>query len=240
MTLQQLLSHTSGVPSDNDAFNDLLKQSLSEDGNLDDLRYWLIQQWGKQSLAAKPGTTFAYANMNYVIVGAILERVGGKTWEELITERVFTPLALKSAGLGPQATLGRIDAPLGHEVINGKTKAFLAGPNGDNPLIIGPAGTAHMSVLDFASWAGWNAGQGKRGPPLVKPETLKKLHEPVIAMPDKKDAPPGTPFRAKYGLGWVESSVDWTPERFLFHAARTPGTLLRSGSSRSATSRWCS
>ena len=155
--------------------------------------------------------------MNYVIAGAILERVGGKTWEELITERVFTPLALKSAGLGPQPTLGRIDAPLGHDVIDGKTKAFLAGPNGDNPLIIGPAGTAHMSMLDFARWAGWNAGQGKRGPPLVKPETLKKLHEPVITMPDKKDAPPGTPFRAKYGLGWVELSVDWTPERFLFH-----------------------
>ncbi len=47
-------------------------------------------------------------------------------------------------------------------MIGGTTKAFLAGPNGDNPLIIGPIGIAPMSVLDFARRAGWNAGGGKR------------------------------------------------------------------------------
>ena len=225
VTLEQLLSHTSGIPSDNDAFQELLKQSLSEDGNLDELRYWLIQQWGKQPLASKPGTAFAYANMNYVITDAMVERVGGRTWEELITQRVFTPLALRSAGLGPQAMLGKIDAPLGHEVINGKAKAFLAGPNGDNPPILGPAGTAHMSVLDFARWAGWHAGQGKHGPQLVKRETLKKLHMPVIAMPEKKDAAPGTPARGKYGLGWAELPVDWAPEPLLYHGGSNTKNL---------------
>ncbi|HMF12325.1 MAG TPA: serine hydrolase domain-containing protein, partial [Gemmataceae bacterium] len=217
VTLEQLVSHTSGIPSDNDAFEGLLQKSLSEDGNLDELRYWLVRKWGKQPLASKPGTKFAYGSMNYVIAGAMIERAGGKTWEELITERVFGPLELRSAGLGPQATLGKIDAPLGHEVIAGKAKAFLAGPNGDNPLVLGPSGTAHMSVLDFARWAGWNAGQGKRGPKLVKPETLKKLHTPVIAIPEKKDAAPGTPARGKYALGWGEVSVDWAPEPLLYH-----------------------
>lgn len=33
------------------------------------------------------------------------------------------------------------------------------------PLIIGPAGTMHMSVLDFAKWVAWQAGKGKRAPP---------------------------------------------------------------------------
>jgi len=33
-------------------------------------------------------------------------------------------------------------------------EAFLAGPNGDGPAIIGPAGIAHMSILDFARWPG--------------------------------------------------------------------------------------
>src|SRR5262249_27667116 len=167
VTVEQLLSHTSGIPGDNETFRKLLDKALVQDGNLDEMRRWLVQQWAAQPLAAKPGTKFAYANMNYVIVGAMLERITGKTWEELITERVFTPLELRSAGRGPQARLGKVDAPLGHEIINGKPKAFLAGPNGDTPLILGPAGTAHMSVLDFARWAGWNAGQGRRGPQLV-------------------------------------------------------------------------
>ena len=238
VTLEQLLSHTSGIPSDNDAFGDLIEKSLVQDGNLDEIRYWLVRQWSKQPLASEPGTTFAYANMNYVIVGAMIERVGGKTWEELITERVFAPLGLRSAGLGPQATLGKIDAPLGHVVIDGKPKAFLAGPNGDNPPVLGPAGIAHMSVLDFARWAGWNAGEGKRGPKLVQPETLKKLHTPVIAMPEKKDAAPGTPTRGKYALGWGRCPWTGRRSRSSTTAARTRRTSPTSGSSRSATSPW--
>ena len=225
VTLEQLLSHTSGIPSDNTVFGDLLAKSMLQDGNLDELRYWLVQQWIVQPLESEPGTKFAYANMNYVIVGAIIERVAGKTWDELITERVFAPLGLRSAGLGSQATLGKIDAPLGHVVIDGRTKPFLAGPNGDNPPIIGPAGIAHMSVLDFARWAGWNAGEGKRGPKLVQSETLKKLHTPVISMPDKKDAAPGTPPRGKYALGWGQLPVEWAPEPLIYHGGSNEKNL---------------
>lgn len=225
VTLTQFLSHTSGVPSDNDVFGELLGKSMTQDGNLDEMRYWLVKQWSTQPLASEPGTKFAYANMNYVIAGAMIERVGGKTWDELITERIFLPLGLQSAGLGPQATLGEIDAPLGHVMVDGKPKALLAGPNGDNPLIIGPAGIAHMSVLDFARWAGWNAGEGTRGPKLVRPETLRKLHTPVISMPEIKNAAPGTPSHGKYALGWGELEANWAPEPFLFHGGSNQKNL---------------
>ena len=167
-------------------------------------------------LESNPGEKFAYANMNYVIAGAMLERVGGKTWEELVIERIFAPLDLRTAGFGPQASLGKIDAPVGHGEVDGKIKAYLAGPNGDNPPILGPAGTAHMSVLDFARWAGWQAGEGRRGPKLVRPETLRKLHTPVISM-TIKEAAPGTPPSGGYALGWGEMSVPWAPEPLLFH-----------------------
>jgi CubicO group peptidase (beta-lactamase class C family) len=216
VTLVQFLSHTSGVPSDNDVFDNLVEKSLTQDGNLDDLRYWLVKQWSTQPLVSEPGTKWAYANMNYVIAGAMIERVGGKTWDELITERIFTPLGLRTAGLGCQATLGRVDAPLGHRIIDGKPKGMLAGPNGDLPLILGPAGLAHMSVLDFARWAAWNAGEGKRGPKLVRPETLKKLQTPVISMEVKNPAP-GTPTSGKYALGWGQVVMDWAPEPLIFH-----------------------
>jgi hypothetical protein len=102
-------------------------------------------------------------------------------------------------------------------VVDGKAKAMLAGPNGDGPAVIGPAGIAHMSILDFAAWAGWNAGEGKRGPALVRPETMRKLHTPVISMPERKNAQPGTPPGGKYALGWGELAVDWAPYPLLFH-----------------------
>ena len=219
VTLEQLLSHTGGIPGDNDEGDKLLQQSFGQEHkNLDELRYWLITQLVRQPLQSKPGAQFAYANMGYTLAGAMLERVSGRTWEELIVERVFEPLGMKSAGLGPQSTLGRVDAPLGHRPLpNGTLKPMLAGPNGDNPEVIGPAGTAHMSVLDFATWGAWNAGEGKRGPRLVRPETLRKLHTPVIEMPIKPDAPVGTPSAGSYGFGWVTITPPFAHEPFLFH-----------------------
>ncbi len=157
VTVEQLLSHTSGIPTDNEDIFRAYGEAMRQEGNLNELRYWLLRQWSKKPLQYDPGATFTYSNMGYTIVGALIERVSGKTWDELITGRIFIPLNMKTAGLGPQASLGKIDAPLGHAVIDGKVKAFLAGPNGDVPLLIGPAGIVHMSILDFALWAGWNA-----------------------------------------------------------------------------------
>ena len=219
VTLEQLLSHTSGIPSDTDAHERLIQQSFAQEKrNLDELRYWIIQRLIAQPVQSQPGERFAYANMGYVLAGAMLERVAGQTWEELIVLRLFDAMALKSAGLGPQSTLGRVDAPLGHEPREGQTpKPLLAGPGGDNPEVLGPAGTAHMSVLDFARWAGWNAASGTRDPVLVKPETVRKLHTPGIEMPLKPDAPPGTPAGGSYGFGWLTIKVPFSREPFLFH-----------------------
>jgi len=219
VTLEQLLSHTSGIPSDNEGHTKLLQQSFAQEHkNLEELRYWIIGELIQQPLQSKPGTKFAYANMGYMLAGAMLERVNGTTWEELIVERVFDPLGLKSAGLGPQSTLGRVDAPLGHALLSdGTLKPMLAGPNGDNPEVLGPAGTAHLSVLDFARWAAWNAGEGKRGPALVRPETLRKLHTELIDMPAKPDAAVGTPSTGSYGFGWVTVTPPFAREPLLFH-----------------------
>jgi hypothetical protein len=74
-----------------------------------------------------------------------------------------------------------------------------------------------MSVLDLATWAAWNAGEGKRGPRLVRPETLRKLHTPVIDMPTKPDAPVGTPSAGSYGFGWVTVMPPFAHEPLLFH-----------------------
>lgn len=218
VTLEQLLSHTSGIPGDNEKFGSLLLESYAQDAlNLDEMRYWLVQQWSSQKLANKPGTTFAYSNMGYTMAGAMLERTAKTTWEELVVARIFTPLGLRTAGFGPQATVGRVDAPLGHIVRkDGTLRPMLAGPNGDNPAILGPAGTVHLSILDFAVWGAWQAGEGRRGPALVRPETLRKLHAKVIEI-SVPGAPPGTPAAGAYCLGWGIVPLPYAKEPFLTH-----------------------
>ncbi|WP_034292392.1 serine hydrolase [Herbaspirillum sp. RV1423] len=226
ITIRELLSHTSGIPADNAEFMDVLAKSVFEEGNLDDLRYWAVQQWMSKPLQAQPGQRFAYSNMGYTIAGAMIERVARKSWEELINEWIFDPMELKTAGLGSQAQIGRVDAALGHVMVGEDTaKAFMAGPGDDNPQIIGPAGLAHMSVLDFARWAGWNAGEGKRGPDLLKPGTLKLLHAAVIDMPSVQNPAPGTPAAGKYALGWVVVKMDWAPQPLVFHGGSNQKNL---------------
>jgi len=219
VTLEGLLSHTSGILDDGERFGKLLQGSF-EQGDLDlrGLRYWMLSKFLTQPIAAAPRKQFAYSNMGYMIAGAMIERVAGRSWEELMLERVFVPLRLRSAGFGPQSTVGTIDAPLPHKIVDGKAKPMLAGPNADNPLVLGPAGTVHMSLQDFARWAIWNLGRGKRGPGLVRAETLARLTTPVVDNPPGKDAAPGTPSGGRYALGWGEREYPWAKGPFLTHA----------------------
>jgi CubicO group peptidase (beta-lactamase class C family) len=132
ITFQELLSHTSDL-SDGPQILDLISHSYMQDDNLDEIRYWIAKEIAPKPLDHPRVSKLGYSNLGYTIAVAILERTGGKTWEELVNERIIGPLDLKTAGFGPQASLGKVDAPLGHLIVDGKPKAMLAGPNGDNP-----------------------------------------------------------------------------------------------------------
>lgn len=219
VTLEQLLSHVGGIPGDSEEIIRLIIAAYGQDDlNLDGMRHWLLGQWRAKPLAHPAGTRFEYSNLGLTIAGAMLERAGGATWEELVSTRIFDPLQLRTAGIGPQASMGRVDAPLGHVVRpDGSLQPMLAGPDGDVPPVYGPAGAAHLSILDFAAWAAWHAGAGKRGPALVKPETLRHLHAKVVEMPPRPDAAPGTPAMGSYGHGWGFLTLPWSRGEVMTH-----------------------
>ena len=216
ITLEQLLSHTSGLPTDNDEIAALYYNSDAYEMTSAEYRRRMIATWGTKHEPGDPGK-FAYSNLGFITVGAMIEQITGKPWELLIREQIFEPLALKTAGLGPQATMGLYDAPVGHFVDDtGKVTPHPWGPSADGPAVVGPAGIAHMSVIDFATWAGWNAGEGKRGPAIVKAETLKRLHAPHITM-DIANPKPGTPKSGAYAFGWGLVKFDWSATPLLTH-----------------------
>ncbi len=216
--LEQLLSHSSGIPTDNDEIARLYFNADTFEYNLPELRLHAIDAWKANAPKVPEGSPFQYSNLGYIIAGAMIEAVSGKAWDELITTRIFEPLGLKSAGLGPQATHGRLDAPVGHKITDDGTIIPVPwGDVADAPVVMGPAGIAHMSVLDFAKWAAWNAGEGKRGPQLVKSETLKTMHAPHVRTPHIENPHPGTPQDGEYGFGWGIVKFDWADGPLLQH-----------------------
>ena len=203
VTLEQLLSHSAGIPSDTEEMKKLYYNIDAFDYNLTPLRVRMISAWKGNAPITTPGTAFHYANFGYLMAGAMLERATATPWEELITRRIFEPLKLTSAGLGAQATPGKLDAPVGHSIgDDGTVTPMYWGAAADLPPAVGPAGNAHMSVLDFATWAAWNAGGARRGPALVKPETLARIQRGHVDTGKIPDAKPGTPAEGRYALGW--------------------------------------
>ena len=218
VTLEQLLSHSGGIPSDTPQMKQLYFNTDAFDYNLTPLRLRMLEGWKANAPVSTPGAAFQYANFGYLIAAMMLERSTATAWEELITQRIFAPLKLTSAGLGPQATCGKLDAPVGHNIgDDGTVTPMYWGAAADMPPALGPAGNAHMSVLDFATWAAWNAGGGRRGPALVKPETLARIQRPHVDTGKVPNARPGTPSEGRYALGWGVVQWEWMKNPVLQH-----------------------
>jgi hypothetical protein len=92
-----------------------------------------------------------------------------------------------------------------------------AAVNGDNPLILEPAGTMHMSVLNLQKWVAWHAWEGKLPPALVSPDTVRKLHTPVIATGVREHPAVGTPKTGGYALGWGQITEEWADAPVVTH-----------------------
>jgi D-alanyl-D-alanine carboxypeptidase len=145
--------------------------------------------------AGTPGI-FAYGNANYVLLGAVVERITGLAWEDAIRVDLFEPLGLTSGGFG--APTG--DQPWGHR---GGVALDPAGPVSDNPLALGPAGTAHMTLSDYAKFLGLFITEGGG---LLSPETMAVLTRPVREGP------------ALYAGGWgVALGRPWAQGPVLTH-----------------------
>src|SRR5438046_10462178 len=57
-----------------------------------------IKKYASGDLEFEPGTKFVYDNSGYFLLGAIIEKVTGKPYEQVLKENIFDPLGLKNSG----------------------------------------------------------------------------------------------------------------------------------------------
>ena len=200
VTLEQLLTNRSG------ALGDLTKDELwgrlwKHKGTPMSARRLLVQGITSKAPEGTPGAQYIYSNAGFSIAGHMAEKVTGKAWEDLMREKIFRPLGMTSADFGAPGTPAKNDQPRGHKADGSPVEP---GPGADNPVAIGPAGTVHCSIEDWAKFAGANLPSAKVK--LVKPDTLTKLHTAV----------PGEP---KYAMGWgIADNQPWAGGPALTHS----------------------
>jgi CubicO group peptidase (beta-lactamase class C family) len=204
-TLEQLLTHRGGIDEGLKFRLTVWPQICELKGPLDEQRRSLIPLVLKGEPATAPGTAYHYSNCGYTIAGAMCERVTGKTWEDLIRDRLFGPLGMTSVGFGPPGSAEHADQPWGHQLgfWSREWTPMPPGPEADNPAVIGPAGTVHCSLADWAKFARLHLRGANGDESFLPKEIFQKLHQPL----------PGS----DYAGGWTIVDRDWAQGSALTH-----------------------
>ena len=195
VTVSQLLHHTSGLIA-NLKWGDLNARG----GSLHEQRLAALDEAIATPLATAPGASFSYSNTGYMIAGLVIEQLTGKAWEEVIKERLFTPLGMTTPGFGGLGSPGKDDQPWPH-LENGFPMP-INGPLVDNPPLMAPAGTVHCTIEDWAKFIADHLKGARGEKALLKPASYQMLHKPGLQ---------------DYGMGWFILSRPWAGGLALNH-----------------------
>ncbi len=193
VTLVHLLSHQAGL-APNLPIPELMAYLL-EEADPRGSRQDYVAKALAQAPSSAPGAGFVYSNSGYVVAAAALEARLGAPWEALISEKLFTPLSMGSAGFGAPDPGPDADAPtqpIGHAASVGaligasrRRRPHRPGTGRtDNPAVLGPAGRVRLTLGDLLSFL--DAHRSRSG--LLQPESWERLQTP--------------PFGGDYAMGW--------------------------------------
>ena len=92
ITMHHLLSHSSGVPNytDDEKF---MQDEITRP--VDELRMFALFRKGLDFI---PGSKFKYSNSGYYILGSVIQKVTGQSYEQVIREMIFQPLGMDRSG----------------------------------------------------------------------------------------------------------------------------------------------
>lgn len=179
ITVENLLTHTSGIK---DYLNKVWPKRISQEFKPGEL----IELFKNDGLDFEPGTKADYSNSNYVLLGAIIEKLSGKDYGEFIEEQIFKPLGMKHSSYERVQKLipNRVS---GYLTLNGAyiNAAYLSMSQ------LYAAGGLDSSVDDLALWDAAIADDK-----LIKHTSRERIFTPY-KLPGGEISP--------YGSGWVIS-----------------------------------
>ncbi|PIL20657.1 hypothetical protein P775_09015 [Puniceibacterium antarcticum] len=125
-----------------------------------------------QKLLIRRGTALRHSDAGHVVVAAMLEAATDQSWEELITDWVFEPLALETAGFGPSGPAKTLCQPRGHGgPFPWSRRASV--PDADEIAVMGPASGIHLSLADQLRYL---SAHLRKPEAFLNSESWQKLH----------------------------------------------------------------
>ncbi|MGC2392713.1 MAG: serine hydrolase [Methylovirgula sp.] len=142
VTLFHLLTHTSGIPSYTSIpgfFREMAQRDLSPRE--------IIALTAHEPLEFPPGTQFKYNNGGYILLGQVIERLSGQTYEDYVRENILLPLGLAGTGYERVAAIIPERVP-GYRLRNGQIEnaAYIA------MSLPYAAGAIYSTVDDLLAW----------------------------------------------------------------------------------------
>lgn len=173
ITLEHLLTHTSGI--DGDLFVDT--------GRGDDCLARYVQACAGLEQTFPVGDSHSYCNAGFVIAGRVVEQLTGKVWDQALREQICGPLGLTHTWTLPEDVL-RFGAAMGHRDDGGLAPAW------GLPRSIGPAGLVCATAADVVAF----------GRAHLTPGAL--LADPGVMRVPRVDLPNPHCGGRQWGIGW--------------------------------------
>ena len=142
VTIHHLLTHTSGIPSYTGLprfFQDVSRTPYSVNE--------FIKRYCSGDLQFEPGSKFSYNNSGYFLLGAIIEKITGKPYEQVLKERILDPIGMRDTGYDHHDTILNKRAS-GYE----KTPAGVINAPYLDMSIPYAAGSLYSTVEDLYLW----------------------------------------------------------------------------------------
>jgi CubicO group peptidase (beta-lactamase class C family) len=162
ITLRHLLGHVSGLQREPDGEWWERSEGVELDAFLDALT--------PDKIAYPPHRTYHYSNLAYGLLGAVLGRLTGLGWADLVRKRLLEPL-----NMGRTSYLEVEPFARGH-VVHPWYGTLREEPRTDTGAMA-PAGQLWSTAADLAKWAAFLADPD---PAVLSPETLAEMCAPVV------------------------------------------------------------
>ncbi|PHN07051.1 serine hydrolase domain-containing protein [Flavilitoribacter nigricans] len=207
LTIRNVLSHATGLPRH--AYSNLLNMSVPYRE--------IVPRLAKVNLPHRPGEIYNYQNVAYSLIGDVVEKATGISYDSLLTSRIFQPLEMQHASVG----FAKMSAtPRAAQPHARKSSGYYRLDFRDKWYDVEPAAGVNASSSDLSKWLQLMMGEH---PDLLSPQSLEEITKKQIGVSPREGVMRSwSPMEdSGYGLGWRNLVKDG--HRIVFHGGFVNG-----------------